>query len=172
MRGHTGNRLSTCVGCQQGISPREWVLQYAFATTRFDTFKRCNTVYPSRCFRVGPPFISQRANQQGLHFPTNISDWPNFICKACTVCQILQLELHGPEDISLLALERMRILDIVSSWAKSTHGSYQTQLRSICRFERHHDFIFLQATKLSLRRPLSGFTRWLIWCLMRRPTKD
>jgi len=138
-------------------------VECVFAKAGFDGYKPCKTIYHTQCIRVGTPFISRRDHQQGLHFPNNIQEWPNFICEACAVRQVIGRELHGPQDIGLLALERMRILDMVSSWAKSTHSSYQTQLRLIRKFEDHYGFHFLNPTKL--QRPPGGPTIPLMWCM-------
>lgn len=115
---------------------------------------------------MGPPFMSRRKGQEGLCFPTVIRDWPSFICEACTVRRVLKRELRGPRDVELLALERMRILDMVSSWARNTHRAYQSHIGTVRRFERRYDFQFL--TPSSLERPPGGPEIPLMWCITKQ----
>lgn len=76
--------------------------------------------------------------------------WPSFVCEACTVRAFLGRELQDdPRDWSLIRLERMRILDMVHRWARSTHTQYQTQLRTIRRFEHAFGISVLRPTLLT-----------------------
>jgi hypothetical protein len=60
---------------------------------------------------------------------------PIFICECCTVRQVLGRELsRNPYDIGLLALERMRLIDMVHHWAPGTVANYQGRLRKIQQF--------------------------------------
>jgi hypothetical protein len=52
------------------------------------------------CVSVGAPFTSRRKGGAGLSFP-KVTDWPNFVCEACTVREVLGRELTGPNDIHL-----------------------------------------------------------------------
>lgn len=106
-------------------------------------FRPCNVSYHPTCFRLGAPFTCRRAKQAGLTFPP-VKFWPMFICEVCTVRAVLGRELWYETDQLLLALERMRILDIAHSWAVSTHRQYQNRLRHLVEFHK------------SFRIPLGG----------------
>jgi hypothetical protein len=44
-------------------------------------------------------------------------------------------ELHSREDYALMALERMRMIDVAHNWAPSTHTKYQDKLRFLRNFQ-------------------------------------
>ena len=46
--------------------------------------KACATSYHRKCFRVGEPFTTRLRDDAGLVLP-GLSDFPGFICEACTV---------------------------------------------------------------------------------------
>ena len=117
---------------------------------------------------MGPPFSSRRKGCAGLQFP-QVSDWPNFICEACTVRQVLHRELTGPGDRRLLMLERMRLIDMAWSWSAGTHQSYQSKLRQIRAFEDSHAITILQSTPLS--EPPSSPDIPLMWCIEASSTR-
>ena len=98
----------------------------------------------------------------GLSFP-NISVWPNFVCEACTVRQILKRELIGRSDGLLMALERIRLIDMAWSWSKNTHGTYQGKLRVIRHFENVFGVPILQPTHLT--EPPGSPDIPLMWCM-------
>ena len=125
------------------------------------TFRPCHGRYHVQCFRVGEPFRSRRSKSQGLHFPA-VHSWPNFICEACTVRAVIGRELFGRYDPQLLALERMRILDMAHYWAQGTHRGYQSKIRIIQQFERQFDFRVLRPTQLA--SPPHGPEIPLMWC--------
>jgi hypothetical protein len=83
---------------------------------------------------VGPPFTTRRLHDQGLSFP-KFRTWGIFTCESCTVRAIVGRELHQTQDSALLALERMRTLDMAHSWARSTHAGYQTKMTIIQSLE-------------------------------------
>lgn len=62
----------------------------------------------------------------------------------------------------MLALERMRILDMAHSWSKGTHSSYQGKLRAIRAFEILHELHILRPTPLDC--PPHGPDIPLMWC--------
>lgn len=60
---------------------------------------------------------------------------PSFICEACTVRAHLgtKLEKSGGH-LTLLMLERMRMIDQANAWSSSTHENYQGGLCHLLRF--------------------------------------
>jgi hypothetical protein len=84
------------------------------------------------------------------------------VCEACTVRSVLQRELTDPSDVRLLALERMRILDMAHSWARQTHSAYQGKLRLL------HGVASALGVPLyspsPLPHPRSGVDITLMWC--------
>ena len=109
----------------------------------------CGSSYHPKCFRVGEPFQTRLRDEKGLMLPA-LSDFPGFICEACTVRAVLQRNLrsHGA-DWSLLALERMRLLDVLNSWSEGTHQQYQGKLRVIRQFEAQFDVPILRLAPLA-----------------------
>lgn len=84
---------------------------------------------------------------KGLNFPSH--QVPNFICEACTVRAVLGRELHyGPADKALLALERMRMTDVVNRWAPDTRTNRAHLYSRLQRFERHFGVSILRPTPL------------------------
>ena len=74
---------------------------------------------------------------------------PHFICEACQVRSELGRELHRSiPDLCLLMLERMRMIDCLSFWAKGTLMKYGTHLRYLQRFGKHFGVRPLQPSKL------------------------
>ena len=71
---------------------------------------------------------------RGLVFP-KVSVWPSFVCEACTVRAVVNRELHSREDYALMALERMRLIDVAHYWAPATHSKYQDKLRFLKKFQ-------------------------------------
>ena len=120
----------------------------------------CGTSYHPSCFRVGEPFTSRRKGGEGLHLPPS-AVWPNFICEACTVRQFVGRELV-PSDTQLLMLQRMRLLDIISYWAKGTHATYSGKIRVIQEFERRFKVEILKPT--FLEHPPLDRAIPLMWC--------
>ena len=134
----------------------------------------CHVQYHTHCVTVGPPFRTRLRHDGGLFLP-HLPDFPGFICELCTVRSVLERELyHQARDYALLALERMRLLDVMNSWSKGTHQQYQSKMRVIRNFERHHDVPILQVTPVS--RPPNGPAITLGWCqeqyALRRSTRS
>ena len=75
---------------------------------------------------------------------------------------MLGRELGGADDWKLLCFERMRILDMVHSWAIGTHKTYQSSLNHIRRFEVAFDIPILPST--TLESPPAGPDVPLMWC--------
>ena len=59
-------------------------------------------------------------------------------------------------------LERIRLLDIISYWAKSTHNTYKSKFKVLHDFEDDFDLKILQPTKLSKPPGSPGVP--LMWC--------
>jgi hypothetical protein len=60
---------------------------------------------------------------------------PLFVCECCTVRKVLERELQlNQRDCALLAMERMRIIDMVHNWAPSTMKNYNGRLRQLQLF--------------------------------------
>ena len=110
---------------------------------------------------MGPPFTSRRTAGAGLSFP-KVKAWPAFICEACTVRSTLNRELGKPGDLKLLALERMRILDLAHAWTEGTYRSYAGKWAYLRRFEASHPGLrFLVVPKAE--RPPSPPSIPLMW---------
>jgi hypothetical protein len=133
----------------------------AFRDTGFGKFRPCKTAYHMTCVSVGAPFVSRRKGGAGLAFP-KVVDWPNFVCEACTVREVLGRELTGPTDVQLLCLERMRLLDIAWYWSQGTHSTYQGKIRILRKFEAVYGASILRPARL--RRPPGGPDIPLMWC--------
>ena len=108
----------------------------------------CGVAYHAECIRVGPPFSTRLRHGRGLSFPP-VKHWGTFICEKCTVRAVIGRELILQSDLELLCLERMRLIDMAHAWALSTHTKYQQKLGVIRRFERRHQFSFLQPAALT-----------------------
>ena len=149
------------MGCNDIFRRGDARLTCTFSKQGFDNMRPCRSSYHISCFRAGPPFTTRRQNGDGLKLPP-ISDWPNFICEACTVRQVTGREIQRPRDSLLLMLERMRLLDMFAYWSKDTHSTYQGKLKIIRRFESTFQLGILQPTPLL--RPPSGPDIPLMWC--------
>jgi integrase len=153
-RGESGtrSRQSTCVGCRKGL--RRDIPQHLcrFATTGFRMdgaqYLPCGTVYHIGCIMVGEPFRSRLPHGRGLIYPrTRIA--PPFICEACTVRAQIGSELQKTSrHVSLLMLERMRMVDQANAWSPGTHQNYQALLAKLTQFERAYGLTLLQPTPL------------------------
>lgn len=110
---------------------------------------------------MGEPFLSRRTNGQGLSFPS-VKHWGTFVCEHCTVRAVLGRELCTLRDLSLMALERMRILDLVHHWTKGTYVSYQGKLSLVRRFEQEFGVSILPSAQL--RHPSTDPIIPLMWC--------
>ena len=98
---------------------------------------------------------------RGLVFP-KVSVWPSFICEACTVRAVVNRELHSREDYALLALERMRLIDVAHYWAPSTHLKYQDKLRFLTKFQDQFPGLTI-LNQRSPERPPSGVDIPVMW---------
>jgi hypothetical protein len=94
-------------------------------------------------------------------FPA-ITEWGTFICEACTVRSVTGRELTDRADGELMALERMRLLDMAHHWSVGTHTTYQGKLRIVRKFEDRYGVAILLPTPLL--RPPHGVDIPLMWC--------
>jgi len=91
-----------------------------------------------------------------------LADFPGFICELCTVRSVVNRELtHRPADSSLLALERMRMIDMINSWAEGTHKAYQSKIKVIRAFEGAFGVPVLRNTPIT--RPPASPAIALMW---------
>jgi hypothetical protein len=121
----------------------------------------CQSAYHATCIAVGAPFVTRRKDHAGLSFP-KVTDWGTFVCEACTVRAVVRRELTDVNDWQLLALERMRLIDMAHHWSLGTHSTYQTKLRIIRNFEQRYGVHVLRSTPLKV--PPSGPDIPLMWC--------
>jgi hypothetical protein len=142
-----------CAGCRANLKLSEAQLRCRFHATGFalpgeKMMVPCHTRYHLQCVRAGIPFTSRLQRSEGLFLPA-MTEFPNFICEACTVRTALDRELLAtPTDVALLMLERMRLIDIVHAWSQGTHKQYQLRLRQLRRFEGTFGVHILCATPL------------------------
>ena len=174
------DRLQKCAGCHQSplVMPttnktKIHILTCTFASSGFDTTKGvmapCGAVYHSCFIAVGHSFTTRRNKNNGLVFP-KVEFWPNFVCEVCTVRAVTQRELNGPNDHTLLVLERIRMIDMAWSWSSGTHATYQSQLRHIRRFEKEHALQVLRTP--SLLSPPSSPVISLMWYMEAHSTRQ
>lgn len=112
-----------------------------------DHFLPCGTVYHGHCIRVAEPFTTRLYNKnstQGLQFPTSLTGFP-FICELCTVRAHLGREIDSLHvtDLRLLALERIRLIDMAHGWAEGTLLQYSNRLRQHITFRSDYDLMDL-----------------------------
>ena len=107
-------------------------------------------MYHPKCIRVGPPFRSRHYGKGtlGLQYPPCATNLP-FICELCTVRAQLGREIDPllSSDITLLLLERMRMIDAAHAWAPRT-------LENACRTLRRTDRFFMSYNLPSLHNQL------------------
>ena len=97
-------------------------------------YSPCGTQYHQKCVRAGTPFTSRLANGRGLSYPAALSGFP-FVCELCTVRANVGRDLiPGPADLILLALERMRLIDLGHYWGQSTLSKHALGLRYYSQF--------------------------------------
>ena len=167
-RSGTKHRLRQCAGCRQSLSGKGHTVLCSFRTSGFAKFWPCGTGYHTACLMVGPPFHTRRKNNLGLSFPA-VSDWPNFICEACTVRSVTKREITYKTDLTLLRLERMRLIDMSWYWAKGSYTTYGSKLRSIRDFEANFEVAILTGSVLSA--PPCSPDIPLMWCIEANSTR-
>ncbi len=76
-----------------------------------------------------------------------------------------------PRDLSLLGLERMRILDLANSWSARTHQGYRSRIKAIKGFERLHPGLEILA-KAQIQGPPRDKAIPLCWLECYQSTKN
>ena len=89
-----------------------------------------------------------------------ISPGSSVICAPSRSVLDRELTRRSP-DLTLLALERMHMIDVMNSWSHGTHASYQSKLRVIRAFETQFGLPVLQNTPVP--RPPSSPAIPLTW---------
>ena len=110
-------------------------------TIKSQNFQPCNVLYHASCIKVGAPFRSRHFGKgtNGLQYPPCGTNLP-FICELCTTRTHLGRELdpHSSTDMTLLILERMRMIDAAHAWAPRTLENACRTLRKIDKFFTSH----------------------------------
>jgi len=153
------------VGCHQGLlrsTPQHICLFARDGFTQDDRFfVPCGTTYHIGCIRVGEPFRTRLPAGRGLAYP-KVAISPSFICEACTVRAQVGGELRkSGGHLTLLMLERMRLIDQANAWSASSHAVYQGGLRRLSRFQKNFGVPILQATPL--HRPPRSPSIGMMW---------
>ena len=100
------------------------------------------------CISVGEPFRTRLPGLRGLSFP-KVRIAPLFVCEACTVRAQIGSELaKSGGHLTLLMLERIRLIDQANAWSPGSHAGYQGGLRRLWRFQSDFGVPILQATPL------------------------
>ena len=162
----TSNKLTKCTGCLEPISSRIKHFRCHFSTKGFSwrgvTLKPCGVLYHVGCITVGEPFRTRLPGRQGLSYP-DVDGIPIFVCEACSVRNVLLRELRTiPGDLTLMRLERMRMVDTACRWAESTLAHYQSYFRRIREFEKLLDCPVLQPPVLA--SPPGSHILPTLWC--------
>ena len=155
MRGGTSARLTMCAGCSKPFNARAPAIHCCHFRRSGFPFqdggphaRSCGVSYHARCVRAGEPFRTRLADLKGLTLPHQVP-MPHFICEACQVRAELGRELHrSVPDLCLLMLERMRLIDGMNFWAKTTLTKYGPYVRYLDRFGKHFGVRPLQPSSL------------------------
>ena len=179
MRGGTSARLTTCVGCSEPFTKRAPAVHcchfrrsgFPFENSELHA-RPCGVSYHARCVRVGEPFRTRLADSKGLTLPHQVP-MPHFVCEACQVRAELGRELNLlVPDRCLLMLERMRMIDNLNFWAKTTVKKYGSSLRYLHRFGHQFGVHPLQPSPLQAppRSPAVSL-QWALLYYSLRTTK-
>jgi hypothetical protein len=121
----------------------------------------CGVSYHAECIKAGEPFRTRLPLDKGLICPSG-PKLPHFICELCQVRGIINREVKARiKDLELLLMERMRLIDSLSWWQKSTMKTYGPYLSFLERFEQHYEARVLRPTLL-VRPPHSAGIA-LVW---------
>jgi len=141
------------VGCHEGLRRDSHQHKCVFAWTGFTMegtrYLPCGTSYHLGCVTVGAPFRTRLPLQRGLQYP-RVRISPAFICEACTVRAQIGRELEkSGRDLTLLMLERMRMIDQANAWSQGTHRNYQAHLGKLAWFQALYGVPILTPTALA-----------------------
>jgi hypothetical protein len=164
------DRLKKCVGCKKAYTkkhPCKFVCDFQcrgfpFRETRTDVWAvPCGVSYHANCIQAGEPFRTRLPMEKGLICPSG-PRLPHFVCELCQVRCIINRELlDQTQDLELLLMERMRLIDSLSWWKKSTMQTYGPYLTFLERFEQQYGACVLNPTHLMQPPYLAGIP--LIW---------
>jgi hypothetical protein len=146
------SRRNSCVGCHKPILQSTGQHKCVFASTGFtqdgQRFVPCGSAYHLGCISVGEPFRTRLPSSRGLSYP-KVRIPPPFICEACTVRAQIGGELTSSgRHLTLVMLERMRMIDQANTWSSGSHAGYQSGLRRLSRFQSDFGVPILQSTPL------------------------
>jgi hypothetical protein len=115
----------------------------------------CGISYHAGCIRVGEPFWTRLPHGKVVKLP-------HFICELCQVREAIQREVVQDEaNLECLLMERMRMIDWISWWQKSTMTTYVPYLQFLSRFEARYVAEILQS--YTLPHPPNSAGIPLIW---------
>jgi hypothetical protein len=158
----TSDRRTMCVGCCKGFTkknPASLICSFGSQGFLFGcgaTALPCGVKYHAHCFKAGPPFTTRLGQERGLFAPIKTPGFfPNFVCEVCQVRAVLDRELVIQDnDITLLMAERMRQLDTMHQWAKSTLDKYRSHYKKMRVFEANFGVLALRPSPI-LKPPSS-----------------
>ena len=139
-------------------------------TIKSQNFQPCNVLYHASCIKVGAPFRSRHFGKgtNGLQYPPCGTNLP-FICELCTTRTHLGRELdpHSSTDMTLLILERMRMIDAAHAWAPRTLENACRTLRRIDKFFTSHQLpsLHVQLGLPTLSHPPLDVSIPLFWSM-------
>ena len=153
------NKLTRCVGCYQHLSRLEPRLTCHFANTQWTLdnkrYLACYSSYHPPCIRAGLPFTTRHSDSYGLSFPKNCV-LPIFVCEMCTVRAHIGEEItFNPRHTALVMLERMRLIDTVHNWAKSTLGIYKQKVDCLVHFQQSFGVVIIPTCTSLLHPPVT-----------------
>ena len=142
----SSRKSTVCSGCLLPVDTGVEVHQCTFFIRGFKikstSFQPCKVMYHARCIRVGPPFRTRHFGKgtQGMQYPPCATNLP-FICELCTTRAQIGRELDPSllSDVTLLVLERMRMIDAAHAWAPRI-------LENACRTLKRVDKFFKSFT--------------------------
>lgn len=168
-------RSPTCSGCRLPFDTGTRLHKCLFATSGFkiknQSFRPCQVFYHAPCIKVGSPFHSRHYGEgtNGLQYPPCATVLP-FICELCTTRTHLGRELDAlmSSDLTLLMLERMRMIDAAHAWAPRTLENACRTLRRINKFFISHSLppLHTQLDLPSLSHPPIDISIPLFWSMI------
>ena len=156
-----------CAGCHKPTDSRTEGHRCHFYGCGFKVagmvFSGCGVAYHEGCISVGDPFRTRKRKGAGLSYPGGLRRHP-FVCELCTVRANLGRELHMDQsDLSLLALERMRLIDAAHAWTPDTLDDYRRNIDRLHRFAS--DFDVPLDLSASIPHPPVGHVIPMLWAM-------